>query len=1004
MKAFISIFFCILALNLAAQCPGPAQRNALLNLERSVIVEGSRAGQVPVTDTCGNQRYAQYTEINPTPIAYVPTATGNPSTNYSEFVTDPSGDIWYIDWQGRGLQLTGGGSTCDQDWLQISDNSCPNSLLDSIYKYKYASIGARLVWPGAELLVNDSTASGIAVIQGSRNARLALYDSGAPGTFLMIDHGGTTPVVYMPVSSNLVFKTTAGTPQTPVGSQVSHFAINTQDSTIQMFQYPRTRVDTQSIVNFLYTDPVGKIRSRPAADLITSGGGTTGSGIANRVTYWGSTTSLTSNATFTFTPSASATNPHLRVRSSTTQFQPVIRADSLAADGIGFQARAFGTSGSEYNALLGVSNATTGTQDINIELQNLSTNPGAYANIDLFSSGGGSLSKYRTTSSTFFNGNDAGSFRINWTNTDAFSTAGFNLSSTTNNVGIGAASPGSKFYVSGSTRFDLGSDATGDIFYRAAGGNLTRLPIGSTGDVLTVAAGLPSWASAGGGGTVTSFSSGNLSPLFTTSVATATTTPALSFTLSNQTANTVFAGPTSGGAAAPTFRALVAADIPSSAAGDFFKDGGNSFGAAATLGTNDNNALSIETNNVTRATVTTGASTGGAWTATNVTANTNTATEIVTYQVNSTGTAANDFGHSLLFQAESSTTDNRDQAKFTTGWTTATDASLGSKVGIHLRKKGSALAEVFQMNRSTNTAGAILLGSSNAVTIMPNGITNAQAFTVGNSSSPVSIGGSSGAIDVTTSSSSNGAININSSSNIATSAGAINFGDGNVFTQTSGTRTYIRVPYNFSPTSGTAVHNQLGFTGVINQTGGANGITRGIRLGKTLPSVADSRAIEISENNANAKGIYQTGSSTTNNLVGFTAFGSTSAPGTAVDVTGTTSTEHLIGQNLTPTIAVNTGGAGTGASASMTNAQSSDLAGRFSITSGTGATTGLWATITFDDAFAVAPIVQFDCEDQDCANLRWYSNTSTTSTEFFIASGQADGTVYEINFHIIGGK
>lgn len=65
----------------------------------------------------------------------------------------------------------------------------------------------------------------------------------------------------------------------------------------------------------------------------------------------------------------------------------------------------------------------------------------------------------------------------------------------------------------------------------------------------------------GGSGTVTNFSAGNLSPLFTTSVATSTTTPALTFALNTQTANTVFAGPTSGGATAPTFRALVGADI-----------------------------------------------------------------------------------------------------------------------------------------------------------------------------------------------------------------------------------------------------------------------------------------------------------------------------------------------------------------------------------------------------------------------------------------------------------
>ena len=65
----------------------------------------------------------------------------------------------------------------------------------------------------------------------------------------------------------------------------------------------------------------------------------------------------------------------------------------------------------------------------------------------------------------------------------------------------------------------------------------------------------------GGSGTVTSFSAGNLSPLFTTSVATPTTTPALSFAQVNQAANLMFAGPGSGAAAAPTFRAMVNADL-----------------------------------------------------------------------------------------------------------------------------------------------------------------------------------------------------------------------------------------------------------------------------------------------------------------------------------------------------------------------------------------------------------------------------------------------------------
>lgn len=54
--------------------------------------------------------------------------------------------------------------------------------------------------------------------------------------------------------------------------------------------------------------------------------------------------------------------------------------------------------------------------------------------------------------------------------------------------------------VLGGVTTTLGSDATGDIYYRNSGGVLTRLAIGSSGQVLTVSAGLPSWAAAGGGG------------------------------------------------------------------------------------------------------------------------------------------------------------------------------------------------------------------------------------------------------------------------------------------------------------------------------------------------------------------------------------------------------------------------------------------------------------------------------------------------------------------------
>ena len=66
-------------------------------------------------------------------------------------------------------------------------------------------------------------------------------------------------------------------------------------------------------------------------------------------------------------------------------------------------------------------------------------------------------------------------------------------------------------------------------YFSTATNTLTSLPIGSTSQVLTVVGGIPTWTTGG---------------------------------FSNQSANTIFAGPTSGSAAAPTFRALTGADLP----------------------------------------------------------------------------------------------------------------------------------------------------------------------------------------------------------------------------------------------------------------------------------------------------------------------------------------------------------------------------------------------------------------------------------------------------------
>jgi hypothetical protein len=125
-----------------------------------------------------------------------------------------------------------------------------------------------------------------------------------------------------------------------------------------------------------------------------------------------------------------------------------------------------------------------------------------------------------------------------------------NKVNTASNVGIGATI----FKVKTGTNLEFKTVEAG-----------TGISIANNTNSITITA---TGGGGGGSGTVTNFSAGNLSPLFTTSEATTTTTPALSFSLNTQNANLVFAGPATGAAAAPTFRALTAADMPPGFGGD----------------------------------------------------------------------------------------------------------------------------------------------------------------------------------------------------------------------------------------------------------------------------------------------------------------------------------------------------------------------------------------------------------------------------------------------------
>jgi hypothetical protein len=59
----------------------------------------------------------------------------------------------------------------------------------------------------------------------------------------------------------------------------------------------------------------------------------------------------------------------------------------------------------------------------------------------------------------------------------------------------------------------------------------------------------------------------------------------------------------------------------------------------------------------------------------------------------------------------------------------------------------------------------------------------------------------------------------------------------------------FRLNFSFSPTSGTREHMGLWLLQTINQTGGANGITRGLYVNPTITAAADFRAIETTAGN-----------------------------------------------------------------------------------------------------------------------------------------------------------
>lgn len=115
--------------------------------------------------------------------------------------------------------------------------------------------------------------------------------------------------------------------------------------------------------------------------------------------------------------------------------------------------------------------------------------------------------------------------------------------------------------VGNDTRLPPAPGTQGRVLYDS-GSAWVALGVGSSGQFLQTqgASANPQWATVSGAGTVTSVGL-SLPSIITVTGSPVTTSGTLTGTLATQTANFAFLGPTTGAAAAPTFRAFVTADV-----------------------------------------------------------------------------------------------------------------------------------------------------------------------------------------------------------------------------------------------------------------------------------------------------------------------------------------------------------------------------------------------------------------------------------------------------------
>lgn len=227
------------------------------------------------------------------------------------------------------------------------------------------------------------------------------------------------------------------------------------------------------------------------------------------------------------------------------------------------------------------------------------------------------------------------------------------------------------------------------------------------------------------------------------------------------------------------------------------------------------------------------------------------------------GAGANDLGIGMVFQGETTTTENQELSALISRWTDATHATRTARLEFRLTSNGS---------------------QSTRLTLNPTSLVPGSNFTIG-STFDLTLGGSSGSVILSSSADSTQAIKLSLTGTATTNS--ITLVDGLVQTNsTAGTRENVIVNGSFEPTSGTTNFTSFSIKPTVNQTGGASGITRGIHIIPTITAASDFRAIDIGNTASNTYGIYQSGLNVLNLFSGNTGIGANPIASTKLYVSG----------------------------------------------------------------------------------------------------------------------